>query len=231
MNITKLIWDSEFFGLRIGRAEILTKEDGEMLASQRDSLCEQYDLLYIFANHNFVFRAAGAKLVDEKVVYEIEPPFNGVFDQSITIWNEKQGVTDELLHLALESGVYSRFKTDEDLPVGSYERLYSRWIEQSVKRNIATEVFCYMKGSAPIGLITLNNKNEEGVIGLVAVHEDYINLGIGSEMMQHVFKYAGEYQIHRIVVATQLKNIPGCRFYEKNGFVVESITDVWHWWL
>lgn len=231
MNITKLIWDSEFFGLRIGRVKVLTKEDCEVLTSQMSKLNKDFDLLYIFSAHGLYINVPGATLVDEKVVYKTEEPLIGEFCPHIRLWDEAIGVTNKLRHLALESGCYSRFNLDKRFPKGSYERLYSRWIEQSVNHHIASEVFCYMKDEAPRGLITLNHKNDNGVIGLVAVHEDYINLGIGSEMMQHVFKYAGEYQIHRIVVATQLKNIPGCRFYEKNGFVVESITDVWHWWL
>lgn len=231
MNITKINWDSEFFGLRIGRVEVLTKEDCEVLTSQMSKLNIDYDLLYIFAVHGLDINIPGALLVDEKVVYKTENLMIGEFCPQVKLWDETIGVTNKLRHLALESGCYSRFKLDKGFPHGDYERLYSRWIEQSVNHNIASEVFCYMKDGIPRGLITLNRKKKEGVIGLMAVHEEYVHHGIGSEMMQHVFKYADENKIHRIVVATQLKNIPGCRFYEKNGFVVESITDVWHWWL
>ena len=140
-------------------------------------------------------------------------------------------MTDELLHLALLSGKYSRFKLDDGFPQGSYKRLYSRWIEQSVNHAISSEVFCYMIEDAPRGLVTFNNKNGIGTIGLVAIHEDFQHRGIGSSIMSHVIRYSREKEIEKLTVATQLDNIPACRLYEKSGFEVESVTDVWHWWL
>lgn len=231
MNITRLNWDSDFFGLRIGRVEIMTKEDGKVLSNQASTLCNEYDLLYVFAPHNLEFPASGATLVDEKVRYKKDRDIKGLFNPQIILWDDVNGVTSNLKHLALESGCYSRFKLDKGFSPGSYERLYSRWIEQSVDHSIASEVFCYMVDGVPKGLITMNRNNEEGVIGLVAVHEENKNHGIGSEMMQHVFKYAEHKRLRSLSVATQLNNHPACKFYEKNGFMIESITDVWHWWL
>lgn len=231
MNITKLDWDSEFFGFRIGRAEVLTKEDCKILTSQIIKLNKDYDLLYIFVSHGLEINAPAATLVDEKVIYKVEPPFIGEYCPQIILWEEASGVTNRLRHLALESGCNSRFKLDKGFPPGSYERLYSRWIEQSVNHSIASEVFCYMVDGVPKGLITLDCNNGEGVIGLVAVHEGCVRLGIGTAMIRHVIKYAEKKSLHSLAVATQWDNHPACRFYEKNGFMVESITDVWHWWL
>ena len=47
MMIEKLQWDSDFFGLRIGRAEISSEEDGKILASQMAATKKDYDLVYI----------------------------------------------------------------------------------------------------------------------------------------------------------------------------------------
>lgn len=231
MKVEKQDWDSEFFGLRIGRVEICSKEEGLFLASQGPRIRKDYDLLYVFANHGLTFSASDARLVDEKVVYSISPSSNTIIDGNIISWSEKQGVSFDLLHLALVSGEYSRFRLDDKLPKGSYERLYSRWIEQSVNRAIASEVFCYMIDDVPKGLVTIKHKNGKGSIGLVAVHEDYQHQGIGSAMMCKVLLYSKEIQLHRLSVVTQLANRPGCKLYEKSGFIVESITDVWHWWL
>ena len=140
-------------------------------------------------------------------------------------------VTDDLLHLALVSGKYSRFKLDRQFPAGSYERLYSRWIEQSVNHAMASEVFCYMVDGVPRGLVTLDNKNGIGCIGLVAIHEDFQKRGIGSVMMRHVVAYSIMSGLEKLSVATQLGNAAACRLYEKIGFEIESIIDVWHWWL
>lgn len=231
MNIDRLDWDSNFFGLRIGRVAINTIEDNSLLASQESQTRKDYDLLYVFSNHGLTFSAPGARLMDEKVVYSLSTFSNTIIDKNIISWSENQGVPYELLHLALVSGKYSRFKLDDRLPNGSYERLYSRWIEQSVNHAIASDVFCYMIEGVPKGLVTLNHKNGIGDIGLVAVHEDNHCCGIGSALMRHVIHYSKENNIQKLSVVTQLANVPACRLYEKSGFIIESISDVWHWWL
>lgn len=231
MELKKLDWDSGFFGLRIGRAEFFSKEEGENLVNQKAKVKEEFDLVYVFTNHGLGFSDVNAKLVDEKVVYALSDTSCSEPSSDVILWEENRGVTEDLLHLALVSGKYSRFRLDDGLPQGSYERLYSRWIERSVNQSIASEVFCYMVEGVPRGLVTLNDNNGVGTIGLVAIHENFQHQGIGSAMMRHVIYFSKENQIAKLSVATQLNNILACRLYEKCGFVVESVTDVWHWWL
>lgn len=231
MRVTRLDWDSDFFGLRIGRADIASEEESVMLANQANSLKESYDLIYVFASHGLAFPGYNAKLIDEKTVYTLSDlPCLGE-ENNVIVWNRARGMTDDLLHLALVSGQCSRFRIDDQFPEGSYERLYSRWIEQSVNHNMASEVFCYVIENAPRGLITLNRKDGTGTIGLVAIHEDFQRRGIGSAMMQHVIAYSKKKQVDKLIVATQLENRPGCKLYQKSGFKMQSVTDVWHWWL
>ena len=231
MEIKKLDWDSVFFGLRIGRADIFSKEESEDLVNLKAKVKEEFDLIYVFAKQGLGFSAANAVLVDEKVVYALSDTSRSELSNNVMLWDKSMGVTEELLHLALASGKYSRFKLDKLFPLGSFERLYSLWIEQSVNHSIASEVFCYMIDNVPRGLVTLNDKNGHGTIGLVAIHEDFQHRGIGSAIMSHVVRYSMKKQIVKLTVATQLDNIPACRMYEKSGFVAESVTDVWHWWL
>lgn len=231
MRVERLAWDSDFFGLRIGRAEIASEEDATRLESQVNSLKDSFDLIYVFVRHGLAFTANNAKLVDEKTVYSLKefPRFEK--NSNVMVWNKDREVTDDLLHLALVSGAFSRFRSDNRFPIGSYERLYSRWIEQSVHHAIATEVFCYMEDDVPRGMVTLNRMVDTGTIGLVAIHENYQHRGIGSVMMRHVIRYAQEHECSKLSVTTQLENVSACKLYEKVGFEVESVTDVWHWWL
>ena len=233
MMVKRQDWDSDFFGLRIGRADIVSEEESVMLASQVKSLKENFDLIYVFVRHGLPFYGHNAKLVDEKTVYVL-PHLHCVGleeEENVIVWGCTKGMTDDLLHLALVSGRYSRFKLDDRFPSGSYERVYSRWMEQSVNQSLASEVFCYMVEDIPRGLVTLDRKDGVGTIGLVAIHEDFQHRGICSAMMQHVKAYSTKKQVDKLTVVTQLENIPACKLYEKSGFDVESVTDVWHWWL
>lgn len=231
MRVERLAWDSDFFGLRIGKAVIASEEDATRLVSQVYSLKDCFDLIYVFARHGLVFTASKAELVDEKTVYSLKGFPRYEKNSNVMVWDKDRGVTDDLLHLALVSGKYSRFRLDARFPAGSYERLYSRWIEQSVNHCVASEVFCYMEDDAPRGMVTLKRMADVSTVGLVAIHENCQHRGIGSAMMRHVIRFAQEHDCGKLSVTTQLENVSACKLYEKVGFQVESVTDVWHWWL
>lgn len=231
MDINRLDWDSGFFGLRIGSVSINSEEECLALAEQKALVQNDFDLVYVLACHSLNVILPDARLVDEKVVYKLSDTFYSESNHNVILWDSDMGVTDDLLHLALVSGKYSRFHTDDGFPVGSYERLYFRWIEQSVNRVLATKVFCYFEDGVPRGLITLDEKDNYGSIGLVAIHEDFQSRGIGTAMMKHVIGQMHVAHIQKLYVTTQAANTPACRLYEKCGFQVESVTDIWHWWL
>lgn len=225
-----LEWDSSFFGLRIGKAIVSTQKELEELSFMRGSLSEMYDLIYLFTNNEISTPIPGSVLVDKKVVYSMEVAEPSSFDDHIIEYKD-QFVSEDLLKLAFASGEYSRYKLDKHFPPNSYEKLYTRWIEQSVNHSIANEVFCYMVNDSPKGLLTLKHDNDYGVIGLVATDSECRGMGIGSAMLQHVKRYLFTKGVKIIKVATQYDNKAACHLYEKAGFTVSSCTNVWHWWL
>jgi dTDP-4-amino-4,6-dideoxy-D-galactose acyltransferase len=230
MTVTPLIWDSTFFGLRIGRTTISSEDDAATLIQMTDQLKKEFDLIYVFSNTDVIFPLKSVPLVDTKITYKKTLGDMGVIHPSVREWTVKN-TSPELVNLALESGHYSRFKIDNRLPIGSFERLYTSWIEQSVKHIIATNVFCYYVDTIPRGLATLNIRKDSGNLGLVSIDRDYQHRHIGSALISHVCTFAYQHGARTLSVATQSSNIPACRFYERMGFTLESAVNVWHWWL
>lgn len=230
MEIIPLHWDSDFFGLRIAKAVVALEEDIITLSSQEGNLRDHFDLIYIFSESGFEMPFEKARLVDKKAVYSLSALEYSEADPAIKSWDSPI-TSDALISLALVSGRFSRFKLDKVFPVGSYERLYTRWIEQSVNKSMATDVFCYMIDDVPRGLVTLDFHNGEGVIGLVAVDEGFQHQGIGTALIKHAISYVHRIQGTRLSVATQIDNEPACRLYSGCGFSLESVTKIWHWWL
>ena len=231
MEIRALQWDSDFFGLRIGRADLQTKADAEQLQLQHKELKQQFDLLYVFDANAVGFAADGARLVDEKILYSkpCEPR------QQYADVSFYQGATpsDDLYRLALVSGGYSRFKLDERLPKGSYERLYNRWIENACPKEGTNKQILLFKDAHDVarGMITIDHQGELGHIGLVAVDTDVQHQGIGGKIMSTLDGYLFERGIKTLEVPTQKANTDACRWYEKNGFVAKAKTPIYHWWL
>lgn len=231
MEIRKLDWDSEFFGLQIGRIDLQTLDDAVDLALMHYDLKYQYDLLYVFSKEGLSFDAVGAELVDEKILYSkpCEPR-----EQYNDISFYKQEVpSEDLYRLALVSGGYSRFKLDERLPAGSYERLYTRWIENACpKDGTNKQILTFLDAqNVAKGMITIDHQGEMGHIGLVAVDTDCQHQGIGGKIMSTLDGYLYSLGVKILEVPTQKANTDACCWYEKNGFKVKSVTPIYHWWL
>ena len=231
MEIRTLQWDSDFFGLRIGRADILSTEDALFLAARREELKLQFELLYVFDPNNIGFNANGARLVDEKILYS--KPCEPRKQYAEVSLYQGASPSDDLYRLALVSGGYSRFKLDNRLPKGSYERLYTRWIENACpKEGTNKQILTYLDtNSIAKGMITIDYQGELGHIGLVAVDTDCQHQGIGGKIMSTLDGYLFNLGVKTLEVPTQKANTDACRWYEKNGFKIQSVLPIYHWWL
>lgn len=227
MTVTYLQWDSDFFGLKIGKAEIYSKEDLAELCSNRADLQTEFDLIYVFNYTNL--QVGFASLVDIKVDYVKDVEVRQ-YNQCVQSYKEDV-CSEQLYHLSLISGQYSRYNTDKNLPQGSYESLYRKWIEQSVCKNIADDVLVYMADSIERGMITYRIINNIARIGLVAVDDNCQGEGVGSALIQSLESILNNKQVTKLYVATQQQNIGACKWYEKNGFSVDSKVAIYHWWL
>lgn len=231
MDIRTLQWDSDFFALRIGRADVLTKEDTLSLAAKHDDLKQQFDLLYVFDPNGIGLEAEGAKLVDEKILYSkfCEPRRQY---SEISFFKEDTP-SEDLYRLALVSGGYSRFKLDQRLPKDSYERLYTRWIENACPKKGTNRQILVFSDADNIakGMVTIDHHGELGHIGLVAVDTDCQNQGIGGKIMSTLDGYLFNLGVKTLEVPTQKANTNACRWYEKNGFTIQSVLPIYHWWL
>lgn len=230
MEIRTLQWDSEFFGLRIGRADIQSLDDAVDLALMHYDLKYKYDLLYVFSREGLSFDATGAKLVDEKILYS-KYCENREECKEVMLYQQTEP-NESLYRLALVSGGYSRFKLDERLPKGSYEQLYRKWIEKACpQEGTNKQIFAYCPDGIAKGMITVDYMGDKAQIGLVAVDIDAQHQGVGTKIISTLEYYLYHKGVMMIDVATQAANKDACRWYEKNGFVKKSVTPIYHWWL
>lgn len=230
MEIRKLQWDSDFFGLSIGRADIQSLDDAVKLGLMHYDLKYQYDLLYVFSKEGLSFDATGAELVDEKILYS-KYCENRDECKDVMLY-QKPEPNESLYKLALVSGGFSRFKLDERLPKGSYEQLYRKWIEKACpQEGTNKQIFAYAPDGRAKGMITVDFEGDNAQIGLVAVDTDCQHQGVGTKIMSTLEYYLFHKGAMTIDVATQAANKDACRWYEKNGFKVKSVTPIYHWWL
>lgn len=228
-----LPWDSDFFGLRIGRVDILIADDWRSLQNMLLGPIP-FDLLYVFDYFDKtknVTLIGDARFVDTKVVYgKTLLPSPREHSPNVHFYDESLPDRD-LYSLALISGQFSRYKLDSRFPKGSYERLYRKWIENSVNGTLADVVLYYSDAISKKGMVTVCQNEEHASIGLIAVDPVSQGQGIGTELVMAAEQWLMLRGVKLLEVATQKNNIFGCHFYEKIGFRRISETNIYHIWL
>ncbi len=231
MNIRHLKWDSDFFGMRIARIDVDTN-DSE--SDVREVLLEndcKYDLIYIFGGEHFnMTQDDRCKLVDAKVIYEGELDPELVNSDGVKIYKDKES-NNQLYNLSYTSGKYSRFKTDDKFRSGDFERLYGKWIDNSVNETFADGVLCYYDdNNTERGMVTVKFTDGMCSIGLIAVEDGYQSKGIGKRLMAAVKREMLSRNVNLLEVATQKNNVKACSFYERCGLKVKEVSNIYHYW-
>lgn len=230
MTITKLDWDSAFFGLNVARSVF----DGDEFSRQALS---NFDVVYLFVDPNDAVgntraKEMGAQLADEKVTYHKRTHRGNVaINASIASYRRTQTPLDEaVVNIGLQSGIYSRFNTDKRFGHDNFVRLYHEWMNRSIDREIACEVFVALNGNRVDGVITVGEKDGCADIGLLAVNEVARGQGMGQALVATVENYCVQHGYDELQVVTQKANAPACRFYEACGFVPLDVINIYHLW-
>ena len=153
-------------------------------------------------------------------------------------------VSDCLKELAVESGVYSRFNTDESLSKEGFRAMFTMWLSNSLNRSLADEVFVIHdrlaggggSGEEELGFITVKKTTANIVnIGLLAVSASHRRKGLAHALLSRAVLWAleevGGDPAAMLTVVTQGSNRPACECYEKFGLSLSSVQDIYHCWL
>jgi len=232
-----LEWDTRFFGYKVASIRSMNLGSTEFNETVAELKNQNVKLIYCFADHedeisNDSFGKIAGSPVDKKVTFFIKISEENDFERDPYILSYRlPHASEKLKSLALQSGLYSRFKTDLNFQNNEYEKLYLEWIEKSVEKVIAEEILVYSENNDEKGLITLGLKGNEGSIGLLAVDEKERGKSIGRKLVLAGFSYFKDKKVNIAEVVTQLDNKGACRFYESLGFQVKNIVNIYHLWI
>ncbi len=234
-DFKSLDWDSSFLGISTGmitRQNLTEIEIGNILEKMK---MDGYHLVYYPAAYKIertlVNRFNGI-MADEKITFTktIGKITRQETDDHIISYAHKN-VSPELLDLAWESGIYSRFNVDPHFKNNEFRQLYKTWIERSVNREIAKDVLIYKDGPSIGGMITLGEKNNKGDIGLVAVAESARGKGIGKKLMTAAENAFRDMGYNEVQVVTQGVNVPAMNLYQSCGYTIDERLFYYHFWL
>jgi len=236
-NYRLLEWDTRFFGYKIALLEPYDLSLDKLKEIISELKNDAIKLAYCFAGQedmasNYSLNQLPALLVDEKITYSKTVDAHNLNSVATNVKPYRLSfATDKLKSLTLQSGGFSRFNIDPNFRDNEFEKLYIEWIDRSVSRELADEIFVYDEGQEIQGFITLKIKQNGGSIGLIAVDERQRGKKIGKKLINAALMYFTEKKIDRIEVITQKANSGACRFYEVCGFKVQNIVNVYHLWI
>lgn len=238
LNWSILHWDTDFFGFVVARI-IPKKLDLEILKSILLNLKERDVSLVYWATESadkdsqMAGESLGGFLADHKITYIIDLKKEIPIEPLAVKVEEynKNTPSLELINLAIQSGLYSRYNTDPKFSKRQFEDLYKTWITKSTDRTIADAVLVVKRNKKIVGMITLGEKNSRGNIGLIAVDAHMRNMGIGRSLTRaaHSWFISRGYEVGEVV--TQEVNTDACRLFEKSGYHIEKIENFYHFWL
>ena len=232
-----LDWDTKFFGYKVAKINTLHLTSNLLRDLLSKLKSQGVTLVYWFIQpQDKISNKAAEKnsgfLADDKVtcVKNLSNYKSITIDPHLHSYLYKP-LNKKLISLALQSGFYSRFARDKNFKNNEFTRLYTKWIEKSIKGKIAKDVIVWVDNNIEKGVITLEKEGNFGKIGLIAVDKKYRQKGIGKQLVYAALTKYKEMGINLVKVSTQKDNVAACKLYEKLGFVEEKVQNVYHFWL
>jgi len=232
--VTRDGFDSSLFGkavYRIVPAEALTSESELMEALPKDPGTMTY-FFSPFSPPNFELLArASFCLISVRQTYALRA-IPAVTDDCPKLKRladvRTQLESGELTKMAVLIGESSRYFKDPLIPRERAVHLYETWLKNSIFGGRASEVVGLFDERRLAGIATLKDEEERVVIDLIGVSTAFQGRGVGTRLLQEVFRYAHERGRREVVVTTEGENVPANRFYQKNGFLLTEVSFVFH---
>lgn len=232
-----LKWDTEFFGYKIALVEPNRLELLPLVQLIDELKKNSYKLIYCFVKPEDkisikTLNLISAVLVDTKVTYSAHTAhlMYSTVDEHIVPYLYRYP-NARLKSLVLQSGMYSRFKVDQNFSNHEYENLYLEWIKQSIKQKLADKILVYKEGKNILGFITLKVEAGIGSVGLIAVDQEERGKSIGKKLLTAGISFFRDNGVSEVRIVTQKANHAACRFYESNGFNVCKSVNIYHLWM
>ena len=240
-----LPWDSDFFGLRIGRVDGHTMDDAVALAVDTWAADHEVECVYFLADMTEVDTVHAAERhsyhfmdVRHTLRHDLrELPSVAAPPADVTLRLATGDDVDGLAQIARTAYPGTRFYADSRFDRQRVDDLYERWLRVSLLEGYADLTVVATQHDAPVGYVTVrfHAADEQGVsphgeIGLVGVAGTMRGRGVGQLVTGEALRQIREHGYDRVLVPTQGRQAALLRFYERLGFVSDDVAFWYHKW-
>ena len=170
-------------------------------------------------------------IVTETSLIFDRPPGGSWAPESIVIRKAKPEDREDVLEIAANSFLYSRFHLDDRVPNTTANEIKRAWVENYFRGARGEELLVGLMADRPVGFLAVLAEEMEGrpvrVIDLIAVAGSFQRASVGRSMVAHLCAVSSG-RCELIRVGTQAANLPSINLYEDCGFKLRASQYVLH---
>ncbi|HBF38732.1 MAG TPA: hypothetical protein DDW50_15615 [Firmicutes bacterium] len=242
-ELRELDWDTEFFGMKMGRVvlpsilESMNFSELAWLHTLESARRLNFQFLYCPFNVDYpevgaIIAGHGATIGDILVTFTLDC-FKGTLKHSPqrkvkeALSNDLEGI----IEIAAHSFRDSRFMKDPHFDKVKAEQFYPSWLQESFASG--EKILVVKEEQQVLGFISLKAESltQTMVIRLIAVRGSERGKGVGQILIDQALHLAADQKYHFVQVGTQLTNTAAINLYEKNGFRIRDAKYRYHIWL
>jgi dTDP-4-amino-4,6-dideoxy-D-galactose acyltransferase len=173
---------------------------------------------------------AGFRVIDVNVTFEREPAPQGNSNKSILVRDIQAGDESIVLDIAETTFIYSRFHLDPFISKELADKIKREWIANYIRCQRGDRLLVAEVDGSPawfLALLVTGNTEKIGVIDLIGVAKSMQGRGVAKRLVEYHIQDAYQ-KYSRLIVGTQIANVPSMRLYERCGYNISNSTYVLH---
>jgi ribosomal protein S18 acetylase RimI-like enzyme len=235
--IEKLVWDSNFFELNVGKY-INNENNSFNPILFIEEAKHNFDLVYVFSYQKMI----SSKLVSEAnldlvdIMLTMSKPLTKVDSSENTFdirTNLSKNEINGCYEIAEQTSVVSRFYNEPLIGLEKAKALYRKWIDNSLNNSMGDGIFITKSNEIVTGIhvIKTDHNDKTGYCSLIGVNNDFKGLGIGKSLWEQANSFwTLQKDIVRCKVPFSIKNTDSFNFHLKMGFnKIEEIKYIYHY--
>lgn len=235
-QIERLNWDSNFFGIRIGRSIVDDERNFDPIKF-REEAKNNYDLVYVFSHRGMLTESqifeAKLELMDISITMSMPVSKDSNYDSDFDFRTDLTNAEiNECYEIAEQISVVSRFYNEPFIGPEKTKALYRKWIDNAINNSYCDGILLKKSGESITGIhvIKTDYKQKTGLCSLIGVNKNDCGKGIGNNLWQQALTYwTSNEDITKCLVPFSINNTESFNFHLKIGFnKIEDIKFIYH---
>lgn len=236
MILEKLNWDSDFFGLKVGRLIVSDSEVFDSISFDKQVVFEDFDLVYVVSLNKFLdfdlISRPLYSLMDIQITMSKKANPTECVDYPFELRTSLSKMElDECYAIVEQTASVSRFFKEPLIGPEKTKQLYRRWLDNALNTNFADGIIISKKDSNIVGVHIVKTDSEIGHCSVIGVSENEKGSGIGRDLWFQALSYwNSKGNIKEYSVPFSIQNSASFNFHLKIGFnKIEEVKYIYHY--